>query len=67
MVDSATMLQSHGSRADCSILIKAQFSALDTAAKRGTSDEVEDTLQRGHEQRIKLEAADCDAMQYAFY
>ena len=30
-------------RADRSTLIKAQFSALDTAAERGTSDEMEAT------------------------
>ena len=41
MVDSATMSQSHGSQAERSTLVKAQFSALDTAAERGTSVETE--------------------------
>ena len=60
MVDSAIMSQSHGSRADCSTLIESQFSALDTSAKIGTSDEMEDKHQHVHNQRIRLEAADCD-------
>ena len=42
MVDSATMSQS---RADRSTLIKAQFSALNMTAGRGTSDETEATHQ----------------------
>ena len=45
-------------------MIKAQFSALDTAAKRGTSDETEATHQRAHDQRIRLEAVDCDGMRH---
>ena len=44
MMDSVTMSQSHGSELpDRSTLIKAQFSALDMAAERGTSDEMEAT------------------------
>ena len=59
MVDSAIMSQSHGSRADRSSLIKAQFSALDTLPKEG------------HWMRRKIhtsvcttsgEAADCESM-----
>ena len=61
MVDSATMSQSHGSQADRSTLIKAQFSTLNTAAKRGTSDEMESTHQHAHYQQ-RLEAADCDML-----
>ena len=56
----------HGSRADHSTLIKAQLSALDTAAERETLDKTEATHQCAHNQRIKLEAADCDGLQYAF-
>ena len=33
------------------IVLKAQLSALATAAERGTSDETEATHQRGHDQR----------------
>ena len=62
MVDSAIMSQSHGSRADRSTLIKAQFSALNTSAKRGTSDETEDTHQRVDNQQIRLEAVDREGM-----
>ena len=64
MVDSAIMSQSHGSRADRSILIKAQFSALDTSAERGTSDETEDIHQLvcARPADIRLEAADCEGM-----
>ena len=65
MVDSATMSQSHGSRADRST-IEAQFSALDTTAERGTTDGTEATQQHAHDQRRRLEAADCDGMRYAF-
>ena len=44
MVDSVTMSQSHGAELpDCTALIKAQFSTLDVAAERGTSDETEVT------------------------
>ena len=64
MVDSMTMSQSHGSQADHSTLIKAQF--LDMAAEGGTSDETAATHQRAHDQQIWLEAADCDGMLYAF-
>ena len=46
-------------RAHRSTLIKAQFSALDIAAKRGTSDETEATQLRTHDQRIPM---DCDSM-----
>ena len=46
MVDSAIMSQSHRSRADRSTLIKAQFSALNMSAERGTLDETKDTHQR---------------------
>ena len=60
MVHSAIMSQSHGIRADRSTLINVQFSALDTSTKRGTSDETEDTHQRVHDQRIRLEAADSE-------
>ena len=56
----------HGSRADHSTLVKAQLSALDMAAERETSDKTEATHQRVHDQRIKLEAADCEGLQYAF-
>ena len=45
-----------------STLINAQFSALDTSAERGTSDETEDTHQRVYDQRLRLEAADCEGM-----
>ena len=62
MVHSAIMSQSHGSRADRSTLIKAQFSALNTSAKRGTSDETEDTHQRVDNQQIRLETADREGM-----
>ena len=62
MVDSVIMSQSHGSRAERSTLIKVQFSALDTSAERGTSDEMEDTHQRVHDQRIRLEAVDCEGI-----
>ena len=49
--------QSHatGSRADRSTLIKAQFSALNVAAERGTSDKTEATRQCAHDQRRRLE------------
>ena len=58
---SAIMSESHGSRADRSTLIKAQFlGPRGTSAERGTSDETEDTHQRVHDQRIGLEASDCE-------
>ena len=60
------MSQSLGSRADHSTLIKVQFCTLDMAAERGTSDETEATHQRTHDQRRRLDAADCDGMRYAF-
>ena len=63
MVDSVIMSQSHGSGA-----AKAQFSALDTAAERGTSDETKlHTCVHAHNLRIliRLEAVDCDGMRYA--
>ena len=56
------MSQSYGSRADPSTLIKAQFSAFDTSAERGTLDEMKDTHLRVHDQRIRLEAVDCEGM-----
>ena len=56
------MSQSHGSQADRSTLYKVQFSALDTAAERGTSDETETTHQCAHGQWRMLEAADCDTL-----
>ena len=62
MVDSVTMSQSLGSRADHSTLIKAQFSTLNTAAERVTSDETEATHQCVNDQQKRLEAADCDGM-----
>ena len=68
MVDSVIMSQSYGSRADRSTLIKAQFSAFDTSAERGTSDEMEDTHQlvcarpADKMQWIRLEAVDCEGM-----
>ena len=48
---------------DRSTLIKAQFSVLDTAAERGTSDELH-TCVHAHNLRIliRIEAADCDGM-----
>ena len=65
MVDLVTMSQSHGTRSDRST-IKAQFFTLDTTAEGRTSDEMEATHQRAHDQRIRLEAANCDSMRYAF-
>ena len=50
------------SRADRITLIKAQLFALNTSAKRGTSDETEDTHQSVDNQRIRLEAPDCEGM-----
>ena len=60
MVDSANTSQSHGSRAGRSTLIKAQFLPLDTTSERGTVDETEDTHQRVHNLRIRLEVKACD-------
>ena len=60
LVDSATKSRSHGSQAERSTLIKAQFSTLDTATERGTSDETEATHQHVIDQWRRLEAADCD-------
>ena len=54
MVDSATISQSHGSQADNSTLIKAQFSTLNMAAEGGTSNEMEATHQHVHDQRKRL-------------
>ena len=59
LVDWATMSQGHGSLADHSTLIKAQFSVLATTAERGR--------QMRRKSRIsvsttRLEAADCDGM-----
>ena len=64
MVDSATISQSHGSLPDRSTLNKPKFSALDTAAEKGTWDETEATHQRVHDQRRRLEAAYCDGMRW---
>ena len=47
----------HNAMAERSTLIKAQFSALNMATERGTSDETEAAHQRVHDQRIRLEAA----------
>ena len=63
MVDSTTMSQSHGSRVDFSTLVKAHFSALDMAAEKGASDEMEATHLRAYNQRRRLEAADYDMLQ----
>ena len=54
------------SRADCSTLIKAQFSALNVATERGTSDKTEATRfsQCAHDQHRRLEAEDCDSIRY---
>ena len=41
-------------------LIKAQFFALNTAAKRTSSDEMEATRHHAHKQRRRLEVDDCD-------
>ena len=60
MVDSATMSQSHGSRAYRSTLIKAQFSALDTAAEGGRHKLC--TSMRTTNREGLIEAADCDGM-----
>ena len=55
---------------DHSTLIKAQFSALDTAAERGIYRMRQKlyTCLHVHNLRIliKLEAVDCDGMRYAF-
>ena len=59
------MSQNHGSRADRSTPYKVQFSALDTVAERGTSDETEATHQCAHGQRRMLEAADCNTLKPA--
>ena len=59
MVDSSTM-SNPWSRADHSTLIKAQFSTLNVAAERGTSEKMEATCRRAHDQRRRLEAEDCD-------
>ena len=63
MVDSATMSQSHGSRADHSTLIKAQVLRPRYGCRKGTWDETEATHQRVHDQR-RLEAAYCDGMRW---
>ena len=61
--ETTIMSQSHGSQVDCSTLIKAQVSVLDTSTDRGTSeDQAEDTHQRVHHQRIRLEAVYCEYM-----
>ena len=49
------------------LLIKAQFSALYTAAESGTSDETEATHLRACAQPADIEALDCDGMQYPFH
>ena len=59
MVDSATMSKPPN-RANRGTLIKAQFSALNVAAERGTLDKTEATRQCAHNQRRRLEAEDCD-------
>ena len=50
-MDSVTISQSHPTRADRIILIKAQFTALNTAAGRGILDEMEATHLCAHDQR----------------
>ena len=55
---------------ELSTLIEAQFSALNMAAERRTSDEMEATHQCAHNQQRslrRLEAADCDCMRYALH
>ena len=52
-------------------LIKAQFSALDMATERGTSDETEATHLRACAQpadidKVRSCGLDCDGMRYAF-
>ena len=56
------------SRVDHCTLIKAQLSALNVATKRGTSDKTEATRfsQCAHDQRRRLEAEDCDSIQFNF-
>ena len=46
------------------ILVKAQFFTLNTAAERGTLDEMEATHQHAHNQRKRLEAEDCNRMHF---
>ena len=61
MVDSATM-PNPPEPTDRSTLIIAQFSVLDVATERGTSNKTEATRQCAHDQRRRLEAEDCDRM-----
>ena len=59
-------VKNHGAELpDCITLIKAQFSALDTTAERGTSDKTEATHQCACT-RPADKVRSCDGMRYTF-